>query len=118
MQQQVARTFADASSSDPQSELESLEDFSAFLKREGVLEAECSRYLNLLSKRGFVEQVRDAPLVGQPEEAQEELQLVDPFHSSIFLVFSTTFASLRRFLSFAVLICSYVAEVRQHPHSH
>ena len=77
VQQQVARTFADASSSDPLSELESLEDVSAFLKREGVSEAECSRYLNLLSKRGFVEQVRDAPLVGQPEEAQEELQLVD-----------------------------------------
>ena len=77
VQQQVARTFADASSSDPLSELQSLEDFSAFLKREGVSEAECSRYLNLLSKRGFFEQVRDAPLVGQPEEAQEELQLVD-----------------------------------------
>ena len=77
VQQQVALTFADASNSDPLSELESLEDFSAFLKREGVSEAECSRYLNLLSKRGFVEQVRDEPLVGQPEEAQEKLQLVD-----------------------------------------
>ena len=77
VQRQVARTVSDATCSDPLRELATLEDFALFLKREGASEAECSRHLNLLSKRGFVAQAREEEKrETQPEEPQREVQLV------------------------------------------
>ena len=68
VQRQVARTFSDASNTDPLHELETFQDFAEFLKREGASEVECSRYLNLLSKRAFVTKPREEEVREDPQE--------------------------------------------------
>ena len=72
VQRQVARTFSDATSTDPLCELETLKEFAVFLKREGASETESSRYLNLISKRDFVAQARETesqePQPGEPQQ--------------------------------------------------
>ena len=68
--------FTSAESTDPLSELEALEDSAAFLRREGGSEADCNRYLTLLSKRAFVKQNREEETLEVIPKELQEVQVV------------------------------------------